>query len=147
MMNAIEEVFDILLVEDSAGDVRLIQKALKDRTRNRLHVVRDGVAAMQFLRKEGDYEGVPRPDLILLDLNLPRKDGREVLKEIKENPELLPIPVIVLSTSTADKDIVDSYKLKANCFVTKPSNLDQFVGVIRSIEDFWTSAARFPGGE
>ena len=141
---AIQSQFDILLVEDSPGDVRLIEEALRDRIRNRLHVVSDGVAAMLFLRREGRYADVPRPDLILLDLNLPRKDGREVLGEIKANSELKQIPVIVLTTSTADPDIMRSYDLHANCYVTKPTNLDQFIGVIRSIEDFWMSIVKLP---
>jgi two-component system, chemotaxis family, response regulator Rcp1 len=140
----VQQQFDILLVEDSPGDVRLIEEALKDRVRNKLHVVSDGVAAMAFLRREGKYSEAPRPDLILLDLNLPKKDGREVLGEIKNNEELKQIPVIVLTTSNADPDIMKSYNLQANCYVTKPTNLDQFIGVIRSIEDFWMSVAKLP---
>lgn len=139
-----EDRLEILLVEDSEGDVRLIKRALKDRTTSRLHVVPDGVFAMQFLRREGEYVNAPRPDLILLDLNLPRMDGREVLKEIKDNPSLKSIPVVVLSTSTADRDIMESYNLNASCFVTKPSDLDQFIGVIRSIEDFFRLTVSLP---
>jgi CheY-like chemotaxis protein len=143
-LKPVKNQFDILLVEDSPGDVRLIEEALKDRVRNKLHVVSDGVAAMAFLRREGKYSSAPRPDLILLDLNLPKKDGREVLGEIKVNGELKTIPVIVLTTSMADPDIMKSYNLQANCYVTKPTNLDQFIGVIRSIEDFWMSVAKLP---
>lgn len=135
---------NILLVEDSAGDVRLIEKALKNRVKNKLHVAGDGVSALAFLRREGEFSGAPKIDLIILDLNLPKKDGRELLKEIKNIPELQHIPVVVLTTSTADIDVMKSYQLHANCYVTKPTNLDQFVGVIRAIEDFWMSVVVLP---
>ncbi len=134
---------EILLVEDNLPDVRLTIEALKDaKVRNRLHVVSDGLDAMAFLRNEGAYREVPRPDLILLDLNLPRKDGREVLAEVKNDVTLQHIPVVILTTSQAEQDIVHSYKLRANAFVTKPMDLDQFLAVIRSIEDFWLAVVK-----
>jgi chemotaxis family two-component system response regulator Rcp1 len=137
---------DILLVEDNPGDVRLTQEALKEaKVSNRLCVVEDGVAAMEFLRKEGSYASAPRPDLILLDLNLPRKDGREVLEEIKQDPGLMRIPVVVLTTSRAEEDILRTYDLHANCYVTKPVDLDQFITIVKSIEDFWLTIVRLPG--
>ncbi|NIP72956.1 MAG: response regulator [Gammaproteobacteria bacterium] len=136
---------DILLVEDNPGDVRLTQEALKEaKVRNRLHVVEDGVAAMEFLRQEGEYQSMPKPDLILLDLNLPKKDGREVLEEIKQDPSLMRIPVVVLTTSQAEEDIVRSYDLHANCYVTKPVDLDQFINIVKSIEDFWLTIVKLP---
>ncbi|MEJ2345904.1 MAG: response regulator [Gammaproteobacteria bacterium] len=136
---------DILLVEDNPGDVRLTQEALKEaKVSNRLYVVEDGVAAMEFLRKEGSYASAPRPDLILLDLNLPRKDGREVLEEIKQDPSLMRIPVVVLTTSRAEEDILRTYDLHANCYVTKPVDLDQFITIVKSIEDFWLTIVRLP---
>jgi chemotaxis family two-component system response regulator Rcp1 len=129
---------EILLVEDNAPDVRLTLEALKDaKVRNNLHVAHDGVEAMAFLRKEGEFKGVPRPDLILLDLNLPRKDGREVLDEIKSDEKLEHIPVVILTTSQAEQDIIRSYHLRANAFITKPVDLDQFFNVVRTIEEFW----------
>jgi CheY-like chemotaxis protein len=129
---------EILLVEDNLPDVRLTLEALKDaKVRNNLHVVHDGVEAMAFLRKDGVFKDKPRPDLILLDLNLPRKDGREVLTEIKEDPKFEHIPVVILTTSQAEQDILRSYHLRANAFVTKPVDLDQFFTVIKSIEQFW----------
>ncbi|HET9271738.1 MAG TPA: response regulator [Vicinamibacterales bacterium] len=132
---------DILLVEDNPADVRLAQEAFKDaRVANRLHVARDGVEALSMLR---DATGaVPRPDLILLDLNLPRKDGREVLQDIKQDEALRHIPVVVLSTSQSEQDIARSYRLGANAFVTKPVDIDRFFQVIRSLEQFWLDAAR-----
>lgn len=132
---------DILLVEDNPADVRLAQEAFKDaRVPNRLHVARDGVEALSMLR---DATGaVPRPDLILLDLNLPRKDGREVLQDIKQDEALRHIPVVVLSTSQSEQDIARSYRLGANAFVTKPVDIDRFFQVIRSLEQFWLDAAR-----
>lgn len=137
---------EILLVEDNPGDVRLTREALKDaKVRNHLHVVDDGVKALQFLRHEGEYADAVRPDLILLDLNLPRKSGREVLQEIKADPALLQIPVVVLTSSEADQDIAQAYELHANCFVTKPVDLDQFIAVVRSLEDFWLTIVRLPG--
>ena len=136
---------EILLVEDSPGDVMLTVEALRDaRVSNRLHVVRDGVEAIQFLRHETPYGEVPRPDLILLDLNMPRKDGREVLAEIKADPELKRIPVVVLTTSQADEDILAAYNLSANCYVSKPVDLDQFLRVVQAIDDFWLALVKLP---
>jgi len=136
---------EILLVEDNPGDVRLTQEALKDnKVHNHLHVVGDGVEALAFLRGEGRYAGSPRPDLILLDLNLPRKDGREVLAEIKADTELRRIPVVVLTTSKAEEDILRAYDLSANCYITKPVDFDQFIRVVRSIEDFWLAMVKLP---
>jgi chemotaxis family two-component system response regulator Rcp1 len=139
---------EILLVEDSPGDVRLTLEAFTEgRVLNHLSSVSDGVEAMEFLKRRGKYTGAARPDLILLDLNLPRKDGREVLAEIKNDPDLRRIPVVILTTSKAEQDIVESYNLHANCFITKPVDLDQFIGVVKSIEDFWFSIVRLPLGE
>jgi CheY-like chemotaxis protein len=138
---------DILLVEDNPGDVRLTQEALKEaRVRNDLHVVNDGVEAMAFLRKQGVYKDVPRPDMILLDLNLPKKSGHEVLTEIKSDDNLKRIPVVVLTVSKDEEDIVKSYNLYANCFITKPVDLDQFLTVVKSIEDFWLTIVKLPNG-
>ncbi len=129
---------EILLVEDNPGDVRLTKEALKDaRVANNLHVTMDGVEALAFLRKQGKHSAVPRPDLILLDLNLPKKNGREVLEEIKEEEALRHIPVVILTTSQAEQDVVESYRLRANAYVTKPVDLDQFLKVVGSIEQFW----------
>jgi CheY-like chemotaxis protein len=137
--------FDILLVEDSPGDVRLSREAWKEaRIRNRLHIAEDGVEAMEFLRREGKHAGAVRPHLILLDLNLPRKDGRDVLAEIKRDPKLKQIPVVVLTTSRADQDIQRSYDLHANCYITKPLDMDHFIRVVRSIEEFWLSTVTLP---
>lgn len=136
---------DILLGEDEPGDVYLTQEALKTaRILNSVHVVEDGVEALAFLRRTGAYADAPRPGLILLDLNLPRKDGREVLAEIKGDPSLATIPVIVLTTSKADEDIIRSYALHANCYVTKPVGLDQFMTVIRATQEFWLSMVKLP---
>ena len=136
---------EILLVEDNPGDVRLIQEALKsDRSWNTLHVVRDGVEAMEYLRREGEFSGAVRPDLILLDLNLPKKDGREVLAEIKADEELKLIPVVVLTTSQADEDILKAYGSHANCYITKPVDLAKFMTVVQSIEHFWFAIVRLP---
>lgn len=138
----------ILLVEDSPSDAKLTLSALKlAKVANELHHVEDGVQAMEFLRRQGKYEKSPRPDLILLDLNLPRKDGREVLKEMKEDPEYSNIPVIVLTTSNAEKDILQSYQLHCNCYVTKPVNFDRFLECVRSIEHFWLSVVVLPTKE
>ena len=135
----------MLLVEDSPGDVRLTQEALSEgRVANRLSVVGDGEEAMAFLRREGRYADAPRPDLILLDLNLPKKDGREVLAEIKEDASLRRIPVVVLTTSQAEEDVLRTYNLHANSFVTKPVDLDQFLAVIKFIEDYWLVIVRLP---
>lgn len=136
---------EILLVEDSPDDVELTLEVLKEtKLRNALHIVEDGEAAMAFLRREGEYANAPRPDLVLLDLNLPRKDGREVLAEIKGDPDLKLIPVVVLTTSQAEEDILRAYGHHANCYITKPVGLDQFVKVIRSIESFWLAIVKLP---
>jgi chemotaxis family two-component system response regulator Rcp1 len=137
---------DILLVEDNPADVRLTQEAFREgKILNNLTVARDGVEAMDFLHRRGNHAGAIRPDLILLDLNLPRKDGREVLAEIKSDPSLMRIPVVVLTTSRAEMDIVKSYNLHANCYVVKPVDLDQFINVIKSIDNFWLTAVTLPG--
>lgn len=139
---------EILLVEDSPGDVRLTREAFNDaRIANNLHVAADGEAALDFLLRRGGHEQAPRPDLILLDLNLPKKDGREVLAEIKDSASLKHIPVVVLTTSQAERDIVESYQLHANCFVTKPVDFAQFIGVVRSIQDFWFTIVKLPEGD
>ena len=136
---------EVLLVEDNPGDARLTLEALKDgKVLNRVSVVPDGVEAMAFLRREGPYADVPRPNLILLDLNLPKKDGREVLAEIKADPALKRIPVVILTTSQAEEDIARTYDLHANCYVTKPVDLDKFLEVVRSIEDFWLAFVQLP---
>jgi two-component system, chemotaxis family, response regulator Rcp1 len=135
----------ILLVEDSPGDVRLTQEVLRDaRIANDLHVVGDGEDAMAFMRQDGRFAGHPRPDLVLLDLNLPRKDGREVLTEMHADPDLRAVPVIVLTTSDAEHDILRSYQLAANAYITKPIDLTEFIAVVRSIETFWLSIVRLP---
>lgn len=139
---------DILLVEDSPADVRLTREALKEaKVLNNLHVVQDGVAALAFLRKQGQYAAVPQPDLILLDLNLPKKDGREVLAEIKQVDGLKRIPVVVLTTSRAEEDVVRTYNLHANAYVTKPVDLKQFLAVVRAIEEFWLAVVTLPPHE
>lgn len=136
---------EVLLVEDNPGDVRLTREALKEgKVCNNLSVVPDGVEAMAFLRRQGPYAGAPRPDVILLDLNLPKKDGREVLEEVKGDPELRSIPVVVLTSSEAERDIARAYALHANCYITKPVDLDQFITVVKSIEDFWFSIVKLP---
>ena len=136
---------EILLVEDNLADVRLTQEALKEeKLFNNLSVVNDGVEALAFLRREGKYANAVRPDLILLDLNLPRKDGREVLEEIKNDPALEAIPVVVLTVSEADKDILESYHLHANCYIVKPLDLHQFSKVVKSIRDFWLTIVKLP---
>ena len=136
---------DILLVEDNEGDARLAKEAmLESKMRNTLHRVSDGVEAMAFLRRVGTYADAPRPSLILLDLNLPNKDGREVLAEVKSDDELKRIPVVVLTTSNADEDILASYDLHANCYITKPVDLTQFIKVLRSIDEFWLTIVRLP---
>ena len=139
------QAIDILLVEDNPGDVRLTMEALKEgKVHNRLSVASDGVEALAFLRQQGRYSDAPRPDVILLDLNLPKKDGREVLAEIKTDESLCRIPVVILTTSKAEEDILRSYELHANCYVTKPVDLEQFMTVVKSIEDFWFSIVRLP---
>jgi len=138
---------EILLVEDNPGDVRLTKEALREsKVSTRMHVVLDGVQALAFLHREGEYATVPRPDLILLDLNLPRKSGREVLAEIKGNEDLRRIPVVILTTSQAEQDIIETYNLHANAYVNKPVDLDQFIKVVKSIEDFWFEIVRLPNG-
>lgn len=136
---------EVLLVEDNPGDVRLTREALKEgKVRNHLSVAPDGVEALAFLRREGRYADAPRPDVILLDLNLPKKDGREVLQEIKGDPALRSIPVVILTSSQAERDIAEAYALHANCYITKPVDLDQFITVVRSIEDFWFTIVKLP---
>ena len=135
----------ILLVEDNPGDIRLTQEALKEnKLRNSLSVVQDGVEAMEFLQRRGNHENAPRPDIILLDLNLPKKDGRQVLEEIKDDPALKCIPVVILTTSRAEEDIIRTYNLHANCYITKPVELEQFITVVKSIEDFWLTIVKLP---
>jgi chemotaxis family two-component system response regulator Rcp1 len=136
---------EVLLVEDSPGDVRLTQEAFRDAgTRINLHVATDGVAAMTFLRHEGSHGKAPRPDFILLDLNLPKMDGREVLAHIKEDDSLKTIPTIILTTSEAEADILKSYQLQANCYLNKPVQLEAFETVVKTINDFWLTMARLP---
>jgi two-component system, chemotaxis family, response regulator Rcp1 len=140
------EAIEVLLVEDSPGDVRLTREAFEDaKVHINLHVASDGMEAMAFLKREGKNADVPRPDLILLDLNLPKKDGREVLGEIKESADLKSIPVVVLTTSAAEEDILRSYRLHANCYITKPVDLDGFLKVVQSIDSFWLSVVKLPG--
>lgn len=135
----------ILLVEDNAADIRLTREALRDaKILNDLHVVRDGVEAIDFLRQGPGFEDAPRPDLVILDLNLPRKDGKEVLADIKADPDLRTIPVAVLTTSAAEADILNSYDLGANCYLTKPVDLTQFLKLVQTIEDFWLGVVRLP---
>ncbi|MBA3970757.1 MAG: response regulator [Bacteroidetes bacterium] len=139
------QVINILLVEDNPGDIRLTKEVLKEgKIQNTLSVITDGEEALLFLKRKGSYKDERLPDIILLDLNLPKKDGREVLAEIKADPELLRIPVIVLTTSSAEKDILSMYGHHANCYITKPVDFDQFINVIRSIEDFWLSIVILP---
>jgi chemotaxis family two-component system response regulator Rcp1 len=136
---------EILLVEDNPGDARLTLEALKEnKVSNHLHIVKDGVEATAFLRRKGEYANAPRPDIILLDLNMPRKDGREVLAEIKDDENLRRIPVVILTTSQAEEDILRSYDLHANCYVTKPVDLEQFIKVVQSIEAFWLTIVKLP---
>jgi two-component system, chemotaxis family, response regulator Rcp1 len=138
---------EILLVEDSPGDVRLTQEAFKDaRVLVNLQVAVDGEEAMAFLKREGKYSSKPRPDIILLDLNLPKKDGRAVLAEIKEDPNLQTIPVVILTMSASEGDVLKSYSLHANCYITKPVDLDGFLKVVKSIDGFWLSVVRLPTG-
>ena len=146
-MPIMEKAVNILLVEDNPGDARLAQEALKEnKVANALHWVDDGVKALEFLRRRGPYADAPRPDVILLDLNLPKKDGREVLAEIKEDPELKRIPVVVLTVSQAEEDILRTYDLHANCYITKPLDLDRFLEVVQQIEDFWLTIVKLPDG-
>lgn len=146
-MNGMNEgrAIEILLVEDNPGDVRLTREALKDaKVSNMLHVVEDGVAALDFLYRRGAYSAVPRPDLILLDLNLPRKNGREVLAEVKQDPRFRAIPVVILTTSQAEEDIVRAYDLHANCYISKPVDFAQFSKIVRTIDEFWLSVVSLP---
>jgi len=136
---------EILLVEDNPGDERLTREALKEgKVYSNLHWVKDGVEALEFLRKQGKYAGKPRPDIILLDLNLPKKDGREVLQEIKTDEDLKRIPVVVLTTSKAEEDVLRTYNLHANCYVTKPVDLEKFMVVVKSIDVFWLTVVTLP---
>lgn len=137
---------EILLVEDNPGDARLTLEAMREaKVKNQIHVVEDGVEAMEFLRREGGFGNAPRPDLILLDLNLPKKDGRAVLAEVKADPALKRIPVVILTTSRAEEDVLKAYDLHANCYVTKPVNLAQFMKVIALIDEFWINVVTLPG--
>ena len=136
---------EILLVEDNPADVRLVQEAMKEgKVLNHISVARDGMEAIAFLHRQGRYGSAPRPDIILLDLNLPKKDGREVLAEIKGSSTLRQIPVVVLTSSQAEKDILKSYHLNANCYISKPVDLDQFIEVVKSLENFWFSIVKLP---
>lgn len=145
MSNHLVKPIEILLVEDNLGDADLAREALEgSKFHNELHVVDDGEKAMAFLHREGPYADAPRPGLIMLDLNLPRKDGRQVLAEIKADDDLKRIPVVILTTSSAEKDILKSYDLHANCFITKPIDLHQFLNVVKAIEDFWVSVVVLP---
>ena len=139
---------EILLVEDNPGDVRLTQEVFKEgKIRNKLNIAWNGEEALAYLHREGRFASAPRPDIILLDLNLPRKGGREVLAEIKADPELRCIPVVILTTSQADEDIVESYNQHANCYIVKPVELDQFIHVVRTVEGFWLQIVKLPPGE
>jgi len=136
---------NILIVEDNPGDARLIKEVLNEgKILNDLHIVKDGVEAMEFLHKRGEYAKAPRPDLIILDLNLPKKDGREVLAEVKSDQHLKSIPIVIMTTSNAEEDILKSYNLHANCYITKPLDFHQFVKVVESIENFWFSMVKLP---
>jgi CheY-like chemotaxis protein len=144
-MIIIAKPVEILLVEDNEGDIGLIEEVFEEaKIRNNLHIAEDGEEAILFLRGEGKFSGSPRPDIILLDLNLPKKDGREVLREIKEDNHLKNIPVVVLTTSIAEKDVLRSYDLRANAYVTKPLDFDQFIRVVKSIENFWLEVVKLP---
>ena len=145
MTESFVDVIDVLLVEDDPGDVLMTREAFEHhKLRNQLHVVADGVEALQFLRREGEYANAPRPGLVLLDLNLPRKDGRQVLADIKSDESLRSIPVIVLTTSEAEEDILRSYDLHANAYITKPVDFDRFIDVIRQIDDFFVTVVKLP---
>ncbi|MEU0357437.1 response regulator [Streptomyces cyaneofuscatus] len=145
-MNTPVQPIEVLLVEDDPGDELMTREAFEDnKIRNTLHVVRDGQEALDFLYRRGEYPDAPRPDLVLLDLNLPKYDGRQVLEQIKGDPELSLIPVVVLTTSSAEEDILRSYKLHANAYVTKPVDLDQFIAAVRQIDEFFVTVVRLPG--
>lgn len=139
------KMIEILLIEDNPGDVRLTKEALKEcKIANKLHVALDGIEAINFLSKKGKFNNSPRPDVILLDLNLPKKDGREVLAEIKQDKDLRRIPVVVLTTSKSEEDIIKTYNLHANCYISKPIGMEQFIKVVKSIGDFWFSIVKLP---
>jgi len=145
MRKSVIKVIDILIVEDNEGDARLIREVLNNnKIFISLYMARDGVEAMNFLRNNGKYKTSPKPDLIILDLNLPRKDGREVLAEIKNDEELKHIPIVIMTISQAEEDILKSYNLHANCYITKPIDLNQFIKVVKSIEEFWFSIVKLP---
>ena len=140
-----DSIVNILLVEDNPADARLIEEVFKDtNVNNKIYVVKDGVEAMDFLNKENEFSDAPKPEMILLDLNLPRKDGREVLKEVKRNDELKSIPIVILTTSSAKEDVIKTYSNHANCYITKPVDFDQFLRVITAIEDFWLKVVELP---
>lgn len=144
-VSASAKIIEILLVEDNPGDIRLVQEALKEsKITNNVQVVVDGFAAMEFLRGQGDFAGLPRPDLILLDLNLPKMDGRDILAEIKDDAVLRTIPVVILTSSDAEEDIVSTYAEHANCYIRKPVDFGQFVTVVKSITDFWFTIVELP---
>ena len=144
-MSAPNDPVEILLAEDNPGDVMLTKKALKrGKLANNLHVVTDGVEALDYLRQNGEYEDVPRPDLILLDLNMPRKDGQDVLKELKDDDELRTIPVVVLTSSESEEDIAKSYELNANAYLTKPVDFDGFIEIVNRLENFWFKVVKLP---
>lgn len=145
MKNPNLKAVDILVVEDNSGDARLIKEVLYDnKIFSSLYLAKDGVEAMDFLKNKGQFKNAPKPDLIILDLNLPRKDGREVLAEIKTDEELKHIPIVIMTISQAEEDILKSYNLHANCYITKPIDLNQFIKVVKSIEDFWFSVVKLP---
>jgi chemotaxis family two-component system response regulator Rcp1 len=146
--NTASKMIEILLVEDNPGDVRLTREALKEgKVLNNLSIARDGVEALAFLRQEGEYAQSPRPDIILLDLNLPRMDGRELLEIIKNEPHFKRIPVVILTTSKSEEYIIRTYDLHANCYITKPVGLEQFIDVVKSVEDFWFTIVKLPPHE
>jgi CheY-like chemotaxis protein len=145
MKPSFDNEIEILLVEDNPADVRLVQEVFKEaRIHNKMRVALDGDKAMQILRREGEFARASSPDLIILDLNLPKKDGREVLKEIKEDENLKSIPVVILTTSNAEEDLIETYKNNANCYISKPVDLDNFIKVVKIIEDFWLSIVKLP---
>jgi CheY-like chemotaxis protein len=143
--NPLGKMVEILLIEDNPGDIRLVKEVFKyAKLNNNLQVALDGEEAMRMLRQEGEYFKAPRPDLILLDLNLPKKNGREVLREIKEDESLKCIPVVILTTSNAEEDLIETYKRDANCYITKPVDLDEFIKVVKSIQNFWLEIVKLP---
>jgi two-component system, chemotaxis family, response regulator Rcp1 len=143
--NPLGKMVEILLIEDNPGDIRLVKEVFKDaKLNNNLQVALDGEEALKILRQEGEFFNSPRPDLILLDLNLPKKNGREVLREIKEDESLKCIPVVILTTSSAEEDLIETYKRDANCYITKPVDLDEFIKVVKSIQNFWLEIVKLP---